>query len=266
MKVFISADIEGTTLTTYWDQTRTLNSPYAKEHCRQMTAEVKAACEGAIAAGATEILVKDGHGSGINIDITQLPECVQLIRNWTGDPLSMAYGCDETFDAAMFVGYHAAAGRCGNPLSHTESTKTTSVRLNGMICSEFLLYSWACAFMGVPTVMLAGDRMLTEDSRDIHPKLKTVAVKDGFGAMIRCLHPKVACDRIREAARAGLSQDLSDTLPQLPDHFVFEVSYKEHKNAAKYAAYPGCVLVDDLTVRYETDNYRDLLRCGQFIM
>ena len=266
MKVFISADIEGTTLTTYWDQTRTLTDAKAKPHCQQMTREVVAACEGAIAAGATEILIKDAHGKGINIDINQLPECATLIRNWSGHPLSMAYGCDESFDAAMFVGYHSAAGRNGNPLSHTETTQTTSVRLNGMVCSEFLLYSWACAMMGVPTVLLAGDKMLTEDSRGLHPKLKTVAVKDGFGAMIRCLHPKVACDRIRQAAEEGLKQDLSDALPQLPEHFVFELSYKEHKMAAKMSAYPGCVLVDDLTVRFETDDYRELLRCGQFLM
>ena len=266
MKVFISADIEGTTLTTYWDQTRTLTEAKAKPHCQQMTREVVAACEGAIAAGATEILIKDAHGKGINIDINQLPECATLIRNWSGHPLSMAYGCDETFDAAMFVGYHSAAGRNGNPLSHTETTQTTSVRLNGMVCSEFLLYSWACAMMGVPTVLLAGDKMLTEDSKGLHPKLKTVAVKDGFGAMIRCLHPKVACDKIRAAAEEGLKQDLSDAVPTLPDHFVFELSYKEHKVAAKMSAYPGCKLVDDLTVRFESDDFMEVLRCGQHIM
>ena len=250
MKVFISADIEGTTLTTYWDQTRTLTDARAKPHCQQMTREVVAACEGAIAAGATEIVVKDAHGRGVNIDPTQLPECVQLIRNWSGDPLSMAYGCDETFDAAMFVGYHSAAGRCGNPLSHTETTQTTSVRLNGLICSEFLLYSWACAKMGVPTVLLAGDKMLTEDSRGLPPKLKTVAVKAGFGA----------------AAEEGLKQDLTNAVPTLPEHFVFELSYKEHKNAVKYSSYPGCVLVDDLTVRFESDDFTEVLRCGQHIM
>ena len=59
--------------------------------------------------------------------------------------MGMVDGVDNTFDAAMFIGYHSAAGRNGNPLSHTFTTKTTSVKLNGMICSEFLLYSWACA-------------------------------------------------------------------------------------------------------------------------
>ena len=166
----------------------------------------------------------------------------------------------------MFVGYHSAAGRCGNPLSHTETTQTTSVKLNGLVCSEFLLYSWACAKMGVPTVLLAGDKMLTEDSQGLHPKLKTVAVKDGFGAMIRCLHPKVACDKIRAAAEEGLKQDLSDAVAQVPEHFVFELSYKEHKNAVKYSNYPGCVLVDDRTVRSESDDFMEVLRCGQYIM
>ena len=66
MKVFISADIEGTTLTTHWEQTRTLTDARAREHCRQMTDEVRAACEGAIAAGASQIVVKDAHGKGID--------------------------------------------------------------------------------------------------------------------------------------------------------------------------------------------------------
>ena len=265
MRVFISADIEGIVGTTSWEETGA-GKPGYPAACQQMTAEVKAACEGAIAAGADYILVKDAHGSSRNIDITQLPSCVELIRGGAGLPFSMAYGVDESFDAAMFIGYHSAAGRNGNPLSHTFTTKTTSVKLNGMICSEFLLYSWACAKMGVPTVLLAGDKMLTEDSQGLHPKLKTVAVKDGFGAMIRCLHPKVACDKIRAAAEEGLKQDLSDAVAQVPEHFVFELSYKEHKNAVKYSNYPGCVLVDDLTVRFESDDFTEVLRCGQHIM
>ena len=265
MRVFISADIEGTTFTTLWDETELGHNMYAAA-ATQMTAEVKAACEGAIAAGADYILVNDAHDYAVNLDVNELPECVEVIRGWSGSPMGMVDGVDNTFDAAMFIGYHSAAGRNGNPLSHTFTTKTTSVKLNGMICSEFLLYSWACAMMGVPTVLLAGDKMLTEDSKGLHPKLKTVAVKDGFGAMIRCLHPKVACDKIRAAAEEGLKQDLSDAVPTLPDHFVFELSYKEHKVAAKMSAYPGCKLVDDLTVRFESDDFMEVLRCGQHIM
>ena len=71
MKVYISCDIEGVATTTLWEQTDTIGknaiaAPYAK----QMTEEVNAACEGAIAAGADFILVKDAHGSGCNMQVT----------------------------------------------------------------------------------------------------------------------------------------------------------------------------------------------------
>ena len=56
MKVVISADIEGITGTSHWDGTDSKSSDYA-EFRDQMTAEVNAACEGALQAGATEIWV-----------------------------------------------------------------------------------------------------------------------------------------------------------------------------------------------------------------
>ena len=54
MKVYISADIEGITGTTNWRETE-LNAPEYMPFAKQMTKEVEAAIEGAIAGGATEI-------------------------------------------------------------------------------------------------------------------------------------------------------------------------------------------------------------------
>ena len=45
-----------------------------------------AACEGALAAGATQIVVRDAHGSGRNILQEHLPKQAQLIRGWSGHP------------------------------------------------------------------------------------------------------------------------------------------------------------------------------------
>ena len=265
MRVFISADIEGIVGTTSWDETGATKPGY-EAACRQMTAEVKAACEGAIAAGADYIRIKDAHGSSRNIDITQLPACVELIRGGAGLPFSMAYGVDETFDAAFFVGYHSPAGTNENPLSHTYSTKTTRITLNGEPCSEFMLYSWAAASVGVPTVLLAGDRALCEMSDWLHPMLKTVAVKDGLGGCTRSLTPEVACQRIKEAAEAALKQDLSKAAcTSVPEHFDLEISYKEHPVAVKMSYYPGCELIGDRTVRLQTDDLIEVLRAVLFI-
>src|SRR3954463_14728745 len=60
MKIYISADIEGIAGITNWDEARKDHPSYA-EFREEMTNEVLAACEGAIAAGATEILIKDAH-------------------------------------------------------------------------------------------------------------------------------------------------------------------------------------------------------------
>lgn len=144
MKIFISADIEGVATTTLWPETEKGSEDY-RLHAQQMTMEVIAACEAASEAGASEIVVRDAHEDGNNLDIWKLPENVTLIRGWSGHPYSMVYGIDPSFDAAIFIGYHSAASSEGNPLSHTESLNLLSVKLNGALASEFLLYSYAAA-------------------------------------------------------------------------------------------------------------------------
>ena len=62
-----------------------------------LTKEVVAAANGAISAGADEIIIKDAHDSARNIDMDELPDKAKLIRGWTGDPLSMVAGIDESF-------------------------------------------------------------------------------------------------------------------------------------------------------------------------
>jgi len=161
MKVYISVDIEGVTGVTAWSETELGNSDYA-QFALQMTKETTAACEGAIAMGASEIFVKDAHDSARNIDMTKLPKCVKLSRGWANCPDSMMAGIDETFDAAIFIGYHAGAGYDGNPLSHTMNTNNNYMMVNGEMASEFVLNSYAAARYGVPVVFVSGDKMLLQ--------------------------------------------------------------------------------------------------------
>lgn len=267
MKVFISADIEGITTTTIWPEATKGEYGYPAA-CEQMTREVVAACEGAIAAGADEIVVKDSHSSGTNMDPTKFPECVQLIRNWSGHPYSMVAGIDKSFDAAMFVGYHSAAGRDGNPLSHTMSGDPLWVKINGRKASEFMIYSWACALEGIPTVFLAGDRMLCDDYADLHPELVSVAVKDGFGGLTKSISPALACKRIRAEAERALKQDLSKekALCKLPEEFTLDICYRQHPIATKRSFFPGFQKVDDNTIEMKSKDYFEVLRAINFLI
>ena len=265
MKVFISADIEGTAFTTYWEETEKDKNTYARA-AEEMTREVRAAIDGALAAGADEILVNDAHDFGINLDPFSMPENVELIRGWSGSPMSMVEGIDETFDAAFFIGWHSPAGQCHNPLSHTMSGKPARVLLNGMPCSEFLLYSWACAMRGVPSVLLSGDQRLIELSRPLHPGLHTVAVKDGLGGLTRCKSPEWVHKAIRAAAKEALKQDLAKARIELPRKFTFDITYKETRNAVKYSFYPGFKMISEDTIRLVTTDYYTVLRAAVFCL
>ena len=77
MKIFVSSDMEGTAGVCHWDEVSKGQDLY--EHfARQMSREVAAACEGALAAGADEILVKDAHDSARNINPEMLPRQARI--------------------------------------------------------------------------------------------------------------------------------------------------------------------------------------------
>ncbi|MDH8679678.1 M55 family metallopeptidase [Fusibacter bizertensis] len=265
MKIFISADMEGVTGTTLWEECRQDHPTYA-QYAKQMSNEVLAACEGAIAAGATEIVVRDAHNTGTNIDLSILPECVSVIRNWSGHPYSMVDGIDTTFDAAMFIGYHAPAGNSDNPLAHTMTGNAKAIKLNGEYASEFMLYSYAAALEGVPTVFVSGDDYLCKSAQQLHPNLKSVAVKKGNGASTISISQKKAVDEIRKTAKIALSQDLSTAKIKLPKSFVLEIEYKEHTYAKRKSFYPGIAQINSHTLQFKTSDYFEVLRVVAFIL
>jgi len=109
LKVFISVDMEGVGGVIHWEDVSRKGKDYSLFR-RLMTDETNAAVEGALEAGATEILVRDSHGSARNILPDQLhPEAI-LLRDWSGGLLSMMEGIDETYDAVILVGHHAREG------------------------------------------------------------------------------------------------------------------------------------------------------------
>ena len=138
--------------------------------------------------------------------------------------------------------------------------------MNGQLCSEFTLFSLVANYEKVPPVLLTGDKALCEENAGMYPLLKTVAVKEGFGSMTRSIHPELACERIKAAAQAALTQDLSKGLIQMPEKFVFEITYKEHANAVSMSYYPGFALVGERTIRMETSDYVDVVRAVKFVL
>lgn len=265
MRVFLSVDIEGVAGISHWDEA-TISHPDYPRFQQQMMAEAVAACEGALAAGAMAITVKDAHATARNLNGGSLPRPTELISGWSGHPFSMVQGLDETYDAAAFIGYHAKAGDGGNPLSHTLTGQVHTMTLNGERMSEFRLHALAAALVGVPVVFASGDQTLCDDLASTQPATATFATKWGEGPSQHSVHPEVAVESIRSGMQAALEGDTAAALIDLPDRFEFELHYKQHTVAYEKSFYPGATLVDPHTVKLETTDYFEILRAIQFLL
>ena len=260
MKIYISADIEGITGITHWDETEKSKSDY-REFAKQMTGEVKAACEGAIKAGAKEIWIKDAHDTGRNIIADELPRSIRLVRGWSEHPYLMVQELDESFDALLMIGYHSFSSSGSNPLSHTLSSSALNyIKLNGEYASEFLIHGYAAATMGVPVVFVSGDEGICTEANKVNKNIKTVAVNKGIGNSVISIHPQLAVEKIKEGVESTLKGDVDKCKIELPEYFKVKISYKKHISAYKASFYPGMKQNSSTSLVFETDNYFEVLR------
>lgn len=264
MKVYISADIEGCTFITDWKETEQGEEEYAQGR-KIMTNEVVAACEGAIAAGATEIVIKDAHDSALNLIPYAFPEEATLIRGWTCTPESMVAGIDETFDAAVFIGYHSGAGFDGNPLAHTMNLANNYVKINGRPAAEFDLNAYTAAYYDVPVVFVSGDEELCEHAKELVPKITAVGVKKGVGEATFSMNLNKACRLIKEGVASALKNTDACKIKS-PDKFEMEISFKDPVKALRGSFYPGAKQLDPRTVTYTGRDIQDMMTARMFML
>lgn len=267
MRVFISSDMEGTAGVVHWQETEQEHPNQYQPFSVQMSREVAAACQGAIDAGAQDVVVKDAHDSARNIIFDMLPESVRMIRGWTGDMHSMMSGIQHgKFDAALMTGYHTGVAQTGSPLSHTMNLQNSMVKLNGEPASEFVLNAYMDGYYKVPVAFLSGDQEICEQAKRMIPGIETVATKEGIGGAVLSIHPALAVKRIRAGVQKVLSGDLRSCLVVMPEHFQMEITYRKHQDAYTRANYPGAVLKDGNTVSFEADDYMEIMRFMNFCL
>lgn len=256
MKIFISADMEGVAGVVHWDQVDPGRPDYAWAR-RLMAAEVNAAVAGACAGGATDVVVNDAHYTMRNLPPEGVDRRARLISG-SFKPLSMVEGLqDGGFAAALFVGYHAAAGHPG-VLSHTYSSSTIqAIRLNGRPAGEVTINAAAAGTLGVPVAMVAGDAPAVIEARDLLGEgVEGVAVKEARGRYSALsLHPAVARERI-SAAAARAAQRAPVLRPWTPPPpYAFEVVFCDTGMAESALLLPGAERIDGVTVRYISEEY-----------
>jgi len=258
LKVFISVDMEGVTGVVNVDDARRSGKDY--DYFRQtMTREANAAIEGALAAGATEIVVRDSHGSALNLLPEMLNRNAKFIRDWSGGPMSMMEGIDASYDAAVFVGYHARAGTPNGVLDHTSSGNVADVSVNGFSLPETGYNALMAGYYDVPVVFVAGDKAVCEQAEELLGAIETVAVKEGIGAAALNLHPEVAREQIRAGVERAL-RNLDDYQPyKLSAPYTMVLKLKTEQMIYEGALFPGAERTGDWELTYVAQDVMELM-------
>ena len=117
----------------------------------------------------------------------------------------MMEGLDESFDAVIFIGYHAKAGNPGGLFAHTGSGVVRDVRVNGESLGEGGLNTMVAAWYGVPVALVTGDDVAVKQVAEVATSAKTVAVKRAINPRAVELRPFAAVHgEIEEAAYLGV--------------------------------------------------------------
>jgi D-amino peptidase len=174
-RVYISVDMEGISGVVGDDQTSAGQSEYGRSR-KLMAEDANAAIRGAFAGGATEVVVNDSHGSQRNLLPEDLDPRARLISH-SFKRHGMVEGLDETFDAVIFVGYHAKADSPRGLFAHTGSGVVKDVQVNGRSAGEGGLNTMMAQWYGVPVVMITGDDVAIEQQKEWTPGVRGVVVK-----------------------------------------------------------------------------------------
>ncbi len=250
LKIYISADLEGVGGTVTGEQLGPDGFEYQAAR-RWMTEEVNAAIRGARSAGATEILVSDSHGNGQNLLLDELPQDITVVRSWPR-PLAMMAGIDDTFDGAIFIGYHTSTDNTAGVRAHTmSSARLTSVKLNGVPVPETGLNAAIAGHFGVPVIMLSGDDAIAEEATDLLGELETAVVKKAYGFhSAETLMPAAAYRLIEETAARAVSR-IEDFEPwDLGGPVELEVSFKNYRPVEALGYLEIVERIDSHTIRY----------------
>jgi D-amino peptidase len=265
LKVHISADMEGVVGAVTGDQLSPTGFEYERFRVF-MTNEVNAAIAAAKAAGATEIVVADSHGNGENLLIENLPSDITLVRSWPRK-LGMMHGIDETFDAAIFIGYHSSTTNPRGVRAHTmSSANLAAVRLNGMEMPEAGINAAIAGHFGVPVVMISGDDAIVEEAQGLIGDMEGAMVKWSYGFhSARTIMPEASYALIGEKVARGLER-LDELEPWGFDGPIdVEITFKSYMPAEVLSYLPSVERINAHTVGFVGQDMVEVATFLQFM-
>ena len=249
LKIFISVDMEGIGGIGTGKMVRSSGGKDYALGRKLMTEEVNTVVSAIFAHGRAEILVNDSHGDMQNLLHTELDKTVTYIQG-NIKPLGMVQGLDETFDAAIFLGYHTRAGDPKGFLAHTGSGSVKGLWLNDIEVGEGGLNAAFAGELGVPVILAAGDLEFTKEIGNLL-KTNTVATKEAISPQVaKLVHPEKVRERLEAATRKALDDLKSAKRFNIGKPVRIKMRFASTTRADVLQAIPGMSRIDGFTVSY----------------
>jgi D-amino peptidase len=252
MKVYISVDMEGISGVVHNEHTSERGYDYDLAR-RLMMGEANAAVEGAVEAGATEVLVSDSHGGNgaRNLIIDTLHPAADLVTGFPR-PLGQLAGLDSDYVVLLLVGYHTRSNAAG-VINHTVHGRAVNrLTIGGRELGEIGINALLAGQVGVPVGLVTGDELTCAEGLDLLPGIETATVKwtvDRYAA--RCLSPRQAQAAVRTATERAVRKARS-LKPFAPKHpATWEIQYKDSGMAEVASQVSGTTMIQDDTIAYE---------------
>ena len=267
-KIYISVDFEGAAcvigspskpMETLGSGLET-NTAVFRQAQRLVTAETNAAVRGALAGGATEVIVEDNHGSGHNLLYEDLHPEARVIL---GGPRPRRFCLlDDSFAGLVLLCHHAMAGVQGGILSHSYSSVSVHrMVLNGRPIGEIGCDAAFAGELGVPVLFVSSDEAGCAEAKAFLGKdLETVATKKGLSRNCALsLSPKKA----QALTEAGMQRAVENAVKRkafvVKGPHVLERVYKWESQADAAANGRGTERVDPYTVRWRGKSIAELM-------
>ncbi|MBI1896259.1 MAG: M55 family metallopeptidase [Acidobacteria bacterium] len=247
-RVLIVTDVEGVGGVNNAEEQLLPGQRRFEESKRLLTGETNAAVEGALAAGAVEVVIWDGHDGSRTLSIDEIHPAAKLIQ---GRPTPANYYLSERrYDGILFVGQHAMSGAKDGVLAHSQSFSVAQITLNGKPVGEIGQVAAIAGHFGIPVIMLAGDQAACDELLALQPKAKTVAVKWLAGkASTQSLSHAEATKRIRQAAHDAVRSRSSYSPWKVSAPVELRFDYKPDPKAppgtpARVRVYKGATVLE----------------------
>ncbi|MCX8095338.1 MAG: M55 family metallopeptidase [Caldisericia bacterium] len=253
MKIFISVDMEGISGLTYWKEKEEKIEKF-------MTDEVLAVIDGIKDFNKeAEVVLCDSHAYGRNLDIKRIYDDVKIISGYPRE-FYMISGIDDSFDAGMFIGYHAPVGSLNGEMDHTYSSSTIfEVKINGISIGEAEING---AFLGeynIPVVLISGDDKLKNFSQKFFPQTKFVITKESLGRFsAKLYHPDLIHKILREEAKNSLKEIKNIKPLKFDKPIKIEITFINTLMAEFASLIPFSKRVDGRTISFESTSFKEI--------